>query len=57
MIVSTREKEVLHLIAHEFITKEIVQELYISQNTAISHRQNLMIKLEVRSTWTGATRL
>lgn len=49
MHVSTREKEVLHLIAHEYTTKEIAQELYISQHTAISHRQNLMSKLEVRN--------
>ena len=50
MIVSTREKEVLHLIAHEYTTKEIAQELYISQHTAISHRQNLLSKLEARNT-------
>ena len=49
MIVSTREREVLKLIAYEFTSKEIAQQLFISFHTAISHRQNLMEKLGVRN--------
>ena len=50
MIVSAREKEVLRLIAHEFTSNEIAQELFISIHTANSHRQNLMAKFGVRNT-------
>jgi len=48
-IVSPREKEVLHLIAYEYTTKEIASKLYISTHTADSHRKNLMQKLRVRN--------
>jgi DNA-binding CsgD family transcriptional regulator len=49
-IISPREHQVLHLIAYEHTAKEIAQKLYISNHTAISHRQNLMEKLHVRNT-------
>lgn len=48
--ISPREKEVLHLIAYECTAKEIAAKLFISNHTAISHRQNLMEKLKVRNT-------
>ena len=48
--ISSREKEVLHLIAYENTAKEIASKLYISNHTAISHRQNLMSKLSVKNT-------
>ena len=48
--ISNREKEVLHLVAFEKTTKEIAAQLYISNHTAISHRKNLMEKLDVRNT-------
>jgi DNA-binding CsgD family transcriptional regulator len=48
--ISSRELEVLHLIAHEFSTKEIAAKLYISTHTVISHRKNLMMKLDVKNT-------
>lgn len=47
--VSSREKEVLYLLAYEYTTKEIAQRLYISKHTAESHRKNLMIKLGVKN--------
>jgi DNA-binding CsgD family transcriptional regulator len=50
MNISLREGEVLELIAHEYTSKEIAQQLYISNHTAISHRQNLREKLGVRNT-------
>jgi len=49
-ILSNREREVLQLIAHELTTKEIANQLYISNHTALSHRKNLMEKLKVRNT-------
>ena len=54
-ILSNREKEVLQLIAYELTTKEIANQLYISNHTALSHRKNLMEKLKVRNT-AGAVR-
>ncbi len=48
--ISPREKEVLHLIAYENTAKEIAEKLFISNHTAISHRQNLMLKLSVKNT-------
>ena len=47
---SSRETEVLHLISEEHTMNEIAQKLYISQHTVISHRKNLMTKLEARNT-------
>ena len=48
-IISEREKEVLHLIAYEYSAKEIAQELFISTHTAISHKRNIMQKLNVKN--------
>ena len=49
-IISDREKQVLELTAYEYSTKEIAQKLYISIHTAISHRKNIMQKLQVKNT-------
>ena len=48
--ISKREKEVLHLVAFEKTTKEIASALYISSHTALSHRKNLMLKMNVKNT-------
>ena len=48
--ISTREKEVLHLIAYEYTAKEIASKLYISRHTVNDHRKNLLAKLNVRNT-------
>ena len=48
--ISTREKEVLMLIAEGFSSKQIADMLYISNHTAISHRKNLIEKFKVRNT-------
>ncbi len=48
--VTTREYEVLNLVAHEKTIKEIAQSLFISPHTVISHRKNLMTKLDVKNT-------
>ena len=49
-VISKREKEVLYLIAYEHSTKEIASKLFISTHTAISHRKNIMQKLNVKNT-------
>ncbi|MEE9373418.1 MAG: helix-turn-helix transcriptional regulator [Saprospiraceae bacterium] len=47
--ISPREKEVLYLIAHEYTTHEIALELFISFHTVISHRKNLLTKMDVKN--------
>lgn len=47
--ISTREKEVLELVAYELTSQEIASKLYISNHTANSHRKNLMEKLNVKN--------
>lgn len=48
--ISHREKEILLLISSEFTMKEIAAQLFISLHTVISHRKNLMIKMNARNT-------
>ena len=50
MNISTREKQVLHLIAYEHSSKEIAAKLFLSQETVNTHRKNIMRKLEVKNT-------
>lgn len=49
-ILSKREVEVLKLIADEFTNEEIARKLSISKRTVDTHRQNIMLKLNVRNT-------
>ncbi|MCG6190384.1 LuxR C-terminal-related transcriptional regulator [Maribellus maritimus] len=48
--ISKREKEVLLLISEGFSSKQIADELYISNHTAIAHRKNLIEKFNVKNT-------
>ena len=48
--ISLREREVLHLIAFEYSSKEIAAQLFISIHTVISHRKNLLEKLSAKNT-------
>ncbi len=48
--ISTREKEVLRLIANGYSSKEIANLLFISNHTAISHRKHLLEKFHVKNT-------
>jgi len=50
MSLSIREIEVLNLLAYEATSQEISEKLFISKNTAKSHRKNLLSKLKVRNT-------
>ncbi|MEM9835018.1 MAG: response regulator transcription factor [Bacteroidota bacterium] len=45
-----RESEVLSLIVREYTTQEIATRLFISKNTAETHRLNIIRKLGVRNT-------
>lgn len=47
---SKRELQVLELIVQEHTTQEIATALYISKNTAETHRINIIRKLGVRNT-------
>ncbi len=48
--ISPREKQVLELITREYTMHEIASHLFISTHTVITHRRNLIRKLEVRNT-------
>lgn len=48
--ISAREREVLHLIKHEYTAKEIASVLYMITHTVDSHRKNLLKKLHVKNT-------
>ncbi|TDW52830.1 LuxR family two component transcriptional regulator [Flavobacterium sp. 270] len=47
---SSREKEILVLIALEFNTAEIAEKTFISLNTVNTHRRNLLSKLNAKNT-------
>ncbi|MRX69519.1 two component transcriptional regulator, LuxR family [Flavobacterium resistens] len=47
---SSREKEILVLIAHEYNTAEIAEKTFISLNTVNTHRRNLLSKLNAKNT-------
>ena len=48
--ITKREQEILRLVAYEYSSKEIANQLFISMNTVLTHRQNLMLKLNVKNT-------
>jgi DNA-binding NarL/FixJ family response regulator len=47
---SSRELEVLKMIASELTNEEIAQKLSVAKRTVDSHRQNLLNKLKVKNT-------
>lgn len=49
-VISTREKEVLQLIAGGFTNPQIAAKLFISLNTVDTHRKNLLAKFDVNNT-------
>ncbi|HXC06225.1 MAG TPA: response regulator transcription factor [Bacteroidia bacterium] len=48
-LLSSREVEVLKLIAHGLSNTDIGEKLFISANTVKSHRENIMKKLELHN--------
>ena len=49
-VLSGREKEILDLIVSGKDNREIADKLFISENTVLTHRRNIMRKLNVRNT-------
>ncbi|QCX00954.1 helix-turn-helix transcriptional regulator [Aggregatimonas sangjinii] len=49
-LISSREKEVLQLVAEGHSSKQIADILFISNHTAISHRKHLIEKFKVKNT-------
>jgi DNA-binding NarL/FixJ family response regulator len=49
-ILSSREKEIIQLIAQEFNTEEIAEKLILSKHTIEAHRKNIFFKLQVKNT-------
>ncbi|HWJ25191.1 MAG TPA: helix-turn-helix transcriptional regulator, partial [Flavisolibacter sp.] len=49
-ILTSREREVLELVAKGYSSKQIARELFISKHTVESHRKNLLQKLKASNT-------
>ncbi len=49
VVLSNREKEILHLIANGKTSKEIAGELFIAKTTVDTHRKNMIRKLQLNS--------
>lgn len=47
-ILTSREKEVFELLITNMTTKEIAEELFISEKTVRNHISNVMQKLQVK---------
>lgn len=50
MSVTLREMQVLSCMARGNSSKQIADDLFISEHTVISHRKNLLRKLDARNT-------
>lgn len=48
-LLTDREREILKLIAREFINKQIAEELFISERTVETHRKNIFKKTGTNS--------
>ena len=49
ILISDREREVLHLIANECNDRDISRKLFITHNTVRTHRKNLLKKLGAKN--------
>ncbi|KGL63264.1 response regulator [Polaribacter sp. Hel1_85] len=49
VVLSNREKEILHLIANGKTSKEIAENLFIAKTTVDTHRKNMIRKLNLSS--------
>jgi len=50
LLLTKREQEVLQLIASNLTSKEIAENLFLSKRTIDHHRNNLLLKLNVKNT-------
>lgn len=48
--ITRRESEVLHLLSQGLCVKEIASELFISENTVVTHKKKLKEKFQARNT-------
>ena len=48
--ISSRELDVITLIAEGYTNKEVANELFISTHTVMTHRKNIMNKLGINNT-------
>lgn len=48
-VITKREIEVIKLIAQEFTTQEIADQLFVSTNTVATHKRNLFVKMDVKN--------
>lgn len=48
-ILTPREREIIRLIANEFTTDEIAEQLFITKGTIETHRKNIFLKLQVKN--------
>ncbi|MDI9312250.1 MAG: response regulator transcription factor [Limnohabitans sp.] len=48
-ILTSREKEIIQLIAQEYTSDEIAEKLFLSKLTVETHRKNILIKLQVKN--------
>ncbi len=49
VLLSKREKQILKLIGDEYTNEEIAEKLSIGKRTVETHRQNIMLKLNVKN--------
>lgn len=49
IILTPREKEIFHLLAKNYSTKDIARKLNISEKTVRNHISNVIQKLDVKS--------
>lgn len=47
--ITSREREVLHLISFGFTTSDIASSLFITYETAKTHRKNLLLKFGAKN--------
>lgn len=47
--ITTREIEIVRMIAEGMSTREISFQLYISEHTVHTHRRNILLKLRVKN--------
>lgn len=48
-LITKREKEIIKLIADEFSTDEIAEQLFLSRHTVEAHKKNIFQKLQVHN--------
>ena len=48
-MITKREIEVIKLIAQEYTTQEIADQLFVSTNTVATHKRNLFVKMDVKN--------